>query len=89
MGAYLSGVTGEVRRFSQSPPALMERSMLWLKADGEVAGAEMLNVAVIAGATLLLLGALWSPAPGGRPVETASAQPIEQVVVIAHPSHVS
>ena len=62
--------------------------MLWLKADGEVAGAEALNVAVIAGATLLLLGALWSPAPATSAV-VASAQPMEQVVVVAHPSHVS
>lgn len=62
--------------------------MLWLKADGEVAGAEVLNVAVIAGATLLLLGALWSPMPAAPTVE-AQAQPMEQVVVIAHPSHVS
>jgi len=62
--------------------------MLWLKADGEVAGAEVLNVAVIAGATLLLLGALWSPAPA-IPSAAASAQPMEQVVVIAHPSRVS
>lgn len=62
--------------------------MLWLKADGEVAGAEVLNVAVIAGATLLLLGALWSPAPVSAGVQ-AAAQPMEQVVVIAHPSHVS
>lgn len=62
--------------------------MLWLKADGEVAGAEVLNVAVIAGATLLLLGALWSPAPVSS-VAQAAAQPMEQVVVIAHPSHVS
>ena len=62
--------------------------MLWLKADGEVAGAEVLNVAVIAGATLLLLGALWSPAPVSAETH-AAAQPMEQVVVIAHPSHVS
>lgn len=65
--------------------------MSWLKTDGEVAGVEALNVAVIAGATLLLLGALWSPAAPA--VQAAAAQPVaqamEQVVVIAHPRHVS
>jgi hypothetical protein len=59
--------------------------MVWLKSDGEVAGVEVLNVAVIAGATLLLMASLWTSAPPGAQVQTAAAQPMEQVVVVAHP----
>jgi hypothetical protein len=64
--------------------------MVWLKSDGEVAGVEVLNVAVIAGATLLLMASLWTSAPpGAQAVQAATAQPMEQVVVVAHPGRVS
>ncbi|MBV8798993.1 MAG: hypothetical protein JOY77_12820 [Alphaproteobacteria bacterium] len=51
-------------------------------------GEEVLNLGVIAGAVFLLLASLWTGA--SPPAAQASAQaPAQQVVVAAHPGHVS
>ena len=58
-------------------------------AENQVFGEDALNLGLIAGAAFLLLATLWTgdgqPAPAGQ----ASAQPVEQVVVVAHPKRVS
>jgi hypothetical protein len=41
---------------------------------GEVFGARVLYAAMVAGAALLLLGAIWQPAPQAAPANTASQQ---------------
>ena len=57
-------------------------------ANGEVYGGNVLYGAMIAGAVFIILAALWAPAP--VPAQVAqSAAPIEQIVVVAHPHHVS
>jgi Ca2+/Na+ antiporter len=61
--------------------------MFLVSADGEVFGANILNLAVVAGALLLLLATLWTSASPDLPV--AQAPSGQQVVVVAHPGHVS
>jgi hypothetical protein len=56
--------------------------------DGEVVGGSALDLAVIAGAMFIILAALWTPV-GDGPAAAPQAQAIEQVVVVAHPSHTS
>lgn len=53
-----------------------------------VFGEEALNLGVIAGAVFLLLASIWS-AESPPAAQADAAQPSEQVVVIAHPAHVS
>lgn len=53
----------------------------------EVYGEEVLNLGVIAGAVFLLLASIWTGA--APPAAQASIQPNEQVVVVAHPGHIS
>lgn len=59
--------------------------------DNQVYGETALNLAVIGGAVFLLLASIWTAAaPLPNPAMQAFAQPaVEQVVVVAHPSHVS
>lgn len=59
--------------------------MLKKLANGEVFGTDVLNLAVIAGATLLLLGAITTPASVTPPAAQASAPQIETVTVTASP----
>jgi hypothetical protein len=59
--------------------------MLKKLADGEVFGADVLNFAVIAGATLLLLGAITTPASVTPTAAQASAPLVETVTVTASP----
>jgi hypothetical protein len=58
-------------------------------AENQVFGETVLNLGLIAGAVFLLLATLWTGA--GPPASTvqASAQPVEQVVVVAHRGRVS
>jgi hypothetical protein len=63
----------------------MERQMLKKLADGEVFGADALNLVVIAGATLLLLGAITTPASVTPPAAQAKAPLVETVTVTASP----
>ena len=70
------------------PPAIMERQMSLISDDGEIFGSGVLNLAVIAGALFIMLAALWAPAMPTAPA-VAQAQPIKQVVLVAHPSHAS
>jgi hypothetical protein len=56
---------------------------------GEAAGTKVFDVAMIAGAVFLLLGTLWTAAAPDITVAQASPAANEQVVVIAHPRHVS
>src|SRR3954463_2523841 len=75
--------------FLAKPAGPMERAMFSPDYRGSaVFGEEALNLGVIAGAAFLLLASLWtSAAPPPAPV---SAQPVEQVVVVAHhPGRVS
>ena len=51
-------------------------------SDGEVFGAKALYGAMVIGATLLLLGAVWSPAPPAAPAKAHNSA-IEEVVVTA------
>jgi hypothetical protein len=67
----------------------MERKMFPVHAENQVFGEDVLNLGLIAGAVFLLLATIWTTASPSTPVLQASAQPIEQVVVVAHPSHVS
>jgi hypothetical protein len=75
------GVFREARR-----PA-MERQMFLVSADGEVFGSDILNLAVVAGALGLLLATLWTAASPDLPV--AQGPSTQQVVVVAHPGHIS
>ncbi len=59
--------------------------MLKKLANGEVFGTEVLNFAVIAGATLLLLGAITTPASVTPTAAQASAPLVETVTVTASP----
>jgi hypothetical protein len=62
--------------------------MSWFSDEGEVFGTDVLNLAVVAGALFIVLATLWAPAvPATQAV--AQTQPIEQIVVVAHPSHAS
>jgi len=62
--------------------------MSWFSDEGEVFGTDALNLAVLAAALFIALAMFWAPAvPPGQAV--AQAQPVEQVVVVAHPSHAS
>jgi hypothetical protein len=51
-------------------------------SNGEVFGANALYAAMVIGAALLLLGALWSPAPQASPAK-AQNPAVEEVVVTA------
>ena len=62
--------------------------MLTERADGEIYGGNMLYGAMIAGAVFVMLAALWTPAPAPAQVAQMGSQ-IEDVVVVAHPHHVS
>jgi hypothetical protein len=59
--------------------------MLKKLADGEVFGADALNLVVIAGATLLLLGAITTPASVTPTAAQAKAPLVETVTVTASP----
>lgn len=68
------------------PAEPMERQMLKKLRDNEVFGADTLNLVVIAGATLLLLGAITTPASVTPPTAAqASAPLVETVTVTASP----
>ena len=58
------------------------------RADGEIYGGNVLYGAMIAGAVFIMLAALWTPAPTAAQVAQAGSH-IEEVVVVAHPHHVS
>ena len=74
--------------FLAQPAGPMERLMFREAANGEVYGGNVLYGAMIAGAVFIMLAALWAPAPA--PAQVAqSAAPIEQIVVVAHPGHIS
>lgn len=60
--------------------------MFLVSADGEVFGTDILNLAVVAGALVLLLATLWTAA---SPLPVAQGASTQQVVVVAHPAHVS
>jgi hypothetical protein len=55
-------------------------------AENQVFGETVLNLGLIAGAAFLLLATLWTGASQPAPAVQASAQPLEQVVVVAHHS---
>jgi hypothetical protein len=63
--------------------------MFPVHAENQVFGENVLNLGLIAGAVFLLLATLWTAVSPSTPVLQASTQPIEQVVVVAHPGHVS
>ncbi|HEX3943854.1 MAG TPA: hypothetical protein VHW69_07190 [Rhizomicrobium sp.] len=54
-------------------------------AENQVFGEDVLNLGLIAGAAFVFLATLWTTASPSTPVLRASTQPIEQVVVVAHP----
>lgn len=58
------------------------------RADGEVYGGNVLYGAMIAGAVFIMLAALWAPAPAPAQVAQTAAS-IEEIVVVAHPRHIS
>jgi hypothetical protein len=67
------------------PAEPMERQMLKKLRDNEVFGADALNLVVIAGATLLLLGAITTPASVTPPAAQNKAPLVETVTVTAAP----
>jgi hypothetical protein len=63
----------------------MERQMLKKLAQNEIFGVDALNLVVIAGATLLLLGAITTPASVTPPAAKGTAPLVETVTVTASP----
>ena len=59
--------------------------MLKKLKDNEIFGADALNLVVIAGAALLLLGAITTPASVTPPAAQAKAPLVETVTVTASP----
>jgi len=59
--------------------------MLKRLTDNEIFGVDTLNLVVIAGATLLLLGAITTPASVTPPAVAAKAPLVETVTVTASP----
>lgn len=71
--------------WSDDPAEPMERQMLKKLRDNEIFGADALNLVVIAGATLLLLGAITTPASVTPPAAQSKAPLVETVTVTASP----
>jgi hypothetical protein len=81
--AYLQRVVD--RAFPLRPVATMERHMMNYSTrssgSGEVFGAKVLYAAMVVGAAVLLMGAIWTQAPQSAPKPAS-----QQVVVTAPPS---
>ncbi len=63
--------------------------MSLVSEDGEVFGTAALDLAVVAGAMFIILAILWTPAGPLSAAAAPQVQPVEQVVVVAHPDHAS